>query len=317
MKEVAFITGIDGFVGAHLAKKLLEKNYEVIGLSHMVHKPTSTLTKLGLSNKVTKIIGDVQDIELMKYILAKYNVKYVYHLAAQAIVAVALKDPLNTYKINCIGTATILDACRDVNSTTHNTQIKAIMIVTTDKVYGEGMNRKETDELNADGIYETSKICEDFITKAFTHIYNLPTVVTRACNIYGEYDFNRRIIPNTLLRLKEGTSPVIFNNEDSIREYVYVDDVVDAYIMLAENIATTRGQAYNIGSGHYMTQEKLVNTLIEVSGTGIKPTYVEKAKDLIEIFQQTINCDKIKSLGWSPKYNIEEGLRRTWQQWQV
>jgi len=308
MKGKVFITGVDGFIGAHLARKLLDKGCEVVGLMHD-YKPVTTLTLLGLANRVTLIQGDICDGQLIRRILTEYYIQDVYHLAAQAIVAVALKDPVTTYKVNCLGTVTVLDACKDVD-------VRGVLVASTDKVYGEGLDKAETDKLEAKGIYETSKICLDYIARTFYHLYPIPVVISRACNIYGEYDLNKRIIPNTVLALKNNQAPLIFKNDKSLREYIYVEDVCGAYIMLMENINKTKGEAFNVGTGDVVEQEELVKKIIQLSGKNIEPLYVDKPKGLFEIYRQSINCQKIrKQFNWRPHFTLSEGIKRTWERW--
>lgn len=308
MKERVFVTGVDGFVGAHLAKKLMEK-YDVIGLMYD-SKPVTTLSLLGLQDKTTLVRGDVCNKELMKRVLSQFYVKKVFHLAAQAIVGVALKDPYTTFKVNCLGTASLLEACKEVGS------VEGVLVTSTDKIYGEGLNKKETDLLNASGIYETSKICMDYITRSFYHTYKIPVVIPRACNIYGEHDLNKRIVPNTIRALKNKEAPIIFRGERSLREYIYVEDVADAYNLLMENIGKSKGEAFNIGTSNVIGQEELVKKIIEISGVDIKPKYIEKPKNLFEIHQQTINSEKMRKMfNWSPKHTLEEGLKKTWDNW--
>ncbi len=308
MGKRVFITGIAGFVGAHLAKNLLSKGHEVVGLIHD-YRPTTTLSLLGLANKVTLVQGDVGNKDLMRQVLAKYYIQDVYHLAAQAIVAVALKDPFSTYEINCLGTASILGACKDVG-------VRAVLAASTDKAYGEGLDKTETSSLEPKGIYETSKTCMDYIARGFFYTYELPVVRSRACNIYGEYDLNKRIIPNTVMDLKNDRPPVIFKNDKSLREYIYVDDVCEAYIMLVENIEKSQGEAFNVGTGEVTGQEELVKQIITTSGKNIEPTYRDKPSSLFEIYQQSINSDKIKGgFNWQPRFTLSEGLKRTWERW--
>lgn len=308
MKGKVFITGVDGFVGAHLARKLLDEGHEVVGLIHD-YKPVTTLTLLGLANRVTLIRGDICDGQLIRRILTEYYIQDVYHLAAQAIVAVALKEPVTTYKVNCLGTVTVLDACKDV-------EVRGVLVASTDKVYGEGLDKVETDKLEAKGIYETSKICLDYIARNFYHVYPIPVVISRACNIYGEYDLNKRIIPNTVLALKNNQAPLIFKNDKSQREYIYVEDVCSAYIMLMENINKSKGEAFNVGTGDVVEQEELVKKIIQISGENIEPLYVDKPKGLLEIYRQSINCEKIrKQFNWRPRFTLSEGIKRTWERW--
>ena len=309
MKGKVLVTGISGFTGAHLAKTLQGKGYEVIGLAQD-DQPITTLSLLGLKDRVTLIQGDVCDKQLLRRILTQYYIEEVYHLAAQAIVAVAQRDPFTTYRVNCLGTVSVLETCKDVG-------VRGVVVASTDKVYGEGFDKREADRLEAKGVYETSKVCADYIARNFFHVYNLPVVITRACNIYGEYDLNRRIIPNTIRALKTTRAPIIFKNDKSQREYIYVEDVCEAYILLVENIEKNKGQAFNIGSGDIIGQEDLVKKIIEISGKDIQPLYVEKPLDTLEIYQQSLNSEKIRTLlNWRPRFTLSEGLRRTWDGWE-
>ena len=151
MKERVFVTGISGFVGSHLAKKLLERGYEVIGLTRD-HNTEQALYKLGIENDVVLIHGDLTDKDLLKRVLSQYKIERVFHLAGVTVVSSALRVPDEAFRVNCYGTARLLEACREVGG------IKAILATSTDKVYGEGMDRKEEDSLDAQGIYESSKV---------------------------------------------------------------------------------------------------------------------------------------------------------------
>lgn len=306
MERTVFITGASGFVGGHLAGKLLARGFKVVGLYHD-DRPVTTMRLLGLSDKVALVRGDICDYELIQGILARYYIQDVYHLATQAIVSVGLKDPLTTYRASCLGTASVLKACHDVG-------VRAILCTGSDKAYGEGLNKTETSPLEVQGIYESSKVCMDFIARSYHHTYQLPVVVSRACNIFGENDLNKRIVPNTMNSLKRGERPIIFKNDQSLREYVYVGDVCDAYMGLLENIEKTEGDVFNVGTGDVIGQEDLVKAMIRVSGVTVEPQYVDKPASLFEIHQQSIDSSKVRAtLGWRPRYSLEEGLQKTWR----
>ncbi len=307
-ERTALVTGVTGFVGAHLAAALLDKKFKVVGI-HSDDRPVTTLSLLGLKDGVTLVRGDACDEELVRKVLAKYGVQDVYHLATQAIVSVALKDPITTFRASCMGTASVLKAALDVG-------VRAVLCTSSDKVYGEGLDRNENSPLEAKGIYEASKACMDYIARSFFHAYDLPIVVSRACNIYGEHDLNRRVIPNTIRSLKAGERPVIFRNEPSLREYIYVRDVCDAYMLLVENIEQSKGEVFNVGTGKVIGQEELVKLLVRVCGLSIKPVYVHKPASLFEIYQQSVSSDKIRrALGWTHQFNLNDGLTRTWSEW--
>ncbi|MFH0837078.1 MAG: NAD(P)-dependent oxidoreductase [Candidatus Aenigmatarchaeota archaeon] len=304
MAERVFVTGITGFVGSHLAKMLLDRGYEVVGLTRDFNK-NKGLYRLGIDEKVILVNGDLCDKDLIKRVLSQYNVKKVFHLAAVSIVSTALKSPADTFKTNCYGTACLLEACRDIG-------VNAILVASTDKVYGEGMNRKEDESLNAEGMYECSKASSEKVVKSFLHCYKMPIVVSRACNIYGEFDVNSRIVPNTVRAMLSDESPKIFKNDDSLREYIYVEDVCDALVLLAEHIDKTKGQVFNIGTGDVVGQEEIIKRMIKASGKSVKAEYIDKPV-LVEIHQQSLDSSKIvKEFGWKPKHSLDQGLKKTW-----
>jgi len=307
-----FISGISGFVGAHLAEALIEKGADVTGLQHDIKK-TSYLDLLDIKDKVNIVTGDITDLNLLYRVLVDYKIDYVFHLAAQPIVSKAIQYPMYTYKTNIFGTVALLEACRLVPETP-----KAIIVTSTDKTYGDKQEAKEEDSLNGLGIYDSSKVGMDIISRAYCYQYNLPVVVTRACNIYGYDLLNERIVSSTINAILEDKSPIIFEGEDTYREYIYISDVCDAYITLAENIEKTKGQAYNIGTSEVIGQRDMVLRIVkmwnDIYGTDIKPKYVKRDNVVKEIKKQSLNSEKIKALGWNPKVRLDGGLKRTFSE---
>ena len=307
-----FISGISGFVGAHLAKALIKKGADVTGLQHDIKK-TSYLDLLDIKDKVNIVTGDITDLNLLYRVLVDYKIDHVFHLAAQPIVSKAIQYPMYTYKTNIFGTVALLEACRLVRKTP-----KAIIVISTDKVYGDNQEAKEEDSLNGLGIYDSSKVSMDIISRAYHHQYNLPIVVARACNIYGCDPLNERIVSSSINAILEGKSPIIFEGEDTYREYIHVGDVCDAYTSLAEKIEQTNGQAYNIGTGEVVSQGEMVLKIVQtwngIYGTNVKPKYVRRESVVKEIKKQSLNSEKIKALGWTPKVSLVEGLKRTFSE---
>lgn len=311
MKKV-FITGISGFIGSHLARELVNRGVEVTGLQHDIKK-RSYLDLLHIKEEVNLVNGDIKDINLLHRILVDYDIDSVFHLAAVSLVGKAIEYPVHTYQTNTFGTLALLEACRLVRDTP-----EAIISVSTDKVYGDRVYAKEEDPLNGLGIYESSKVNMDVISRAYFYQYDLPVVTTRACNIFGRDPYNSRIIPNSIKAMLRSESPIIFEGEDTYREYIHVNDVCDAYIQLAESIDKTKGEAYNVGTGEIISQEALVLKIIdignEVLGTSIEPRYVVRDKPLREIKKQSLDSNKInKDIGWESKISLEKGLRMTFK----
>ena len=311
MKKV-FISGISGFVGSHLARELIQRGANVTGLQHD-KKKESYLDLLDIRDKVNIVTGDIKDLTLLQRVLVDYNIDTVFHLAAVSLVGKAIEYPVHTYETNTFGTLALLEACRLVRDTP-----EAIISVSTDKVYGDREYAKEEDPLNGLGIYESSKVNMDVISRAYFYQYDLPIVTTRACNIFGYDPNNARIVPSTIKAMLRSESPIIFEGEDTYREYIHVNDVCDAYIQLAENIEKTKGDAYNVGTGAIISQEALVLKIIdignEVLGTSIEPKYVVRDKPLREIKKQSLDSNKInKDIGWESKISLEKGLMMTFK----
>jgi CDP-glucose 4,6-dehydratase len=318
VKKVAFVTGISGFVGAHLAAELIEENIEVVGLQHDLKK-RSYLDLLGIRDRICLINGDIMDIDFLHRVMIDYTPDWVFHLAAVSIVGRAVEYPVYTYKTNVFGTLALLEACRLATETP-----EAILCVSSDKSYGNMEEASEEDPLKGEGIYDSSKVCMDVVSHAYYYDYDLPIVVTRACNIIGLDGLNSRIVPNTIKAMLSGKRPIIFKDADTSREYVHVDDVCCAYIELLKAISTTKGRAYNVGSKDgVITQEDLVLKIVEIGNelmnTNIKPEYVvhgtSGTKVFNEIVNQSLNSAKIYlDIGWLPKLSLEEGLRKTFLQ---
>ena len=317
-EKVAFVTGISGFVGAHLAAKLIEEDVEVVGLQHDLKKQ-SYLDLLGLREKVGLVNGSITDKQLLHRTVVDYKPDWVFHLAAVSIVGRAVEYPLHTYETNVFGTLALLEACRLATESP-----EAILCVSSDKSYGNKEHASEEDPLKGEGIYDSSKVCMDVASHAYFCAYDLPIVVTRACNIIGFDGLNSRIVPNTIKAMLSGKQPIIFKDENTSREYIHVDDVCCAYVELLRNILATKGQVYNVGSRDgVITQEDLVLRVVEIGnelmGTETEPKYVvhgtNGTKPFNEIKNQSLNSEKIYlDIGWLPKLSLEDGLRKTFLQ---
>jgi len=297
-----FVTGATGFIGSHLVQDLKRKNNVIVLMRDLTSRMFSKWLNQALHG-CTIIQGDLakcQSAKLLRRILAEYNIDYVYHLASQAIVSTAVKDPTGTFETNIMGTVNLLEACRQIGD------LKGILVMSTDKIYFDRMNASEEHPLISSGIYETSKICEDHITQSYYYTYGLPLFIARSCNCYG-YDLNKRIIPNTIRSALKGEQPIIFEGEDTKRQYIYVEDLVKALQFIMDNLNT--GALCNIATDDLLTQEEVVKKICTYFP--ISPRYVKRTKPLKEIQTQSLNWNKLKLLGWKPEFTFEERIKTT------
>ncbi len=308
--RTAFVTGATGFVGAHIVRFLVERGTRVVCLQRDAVR-TNPLDVFDLRSRVTVIQGAVEDYTLMARILNEYEIEAVFHLAAQALVGAANRSPLSTFESNIRGTYCLLEACR-VNET-----VKRIVVASSDKAYGSHKVLPYREDFALQGLfpYDVSKTCTDLISQSFAHSYDLPVTVTRSANIYGPGDMNlSRIIPGTILSVLQNERPIIRSDGTPVRDFIFAADVAEAYLLLAENIAEAKGEAFNFGSGEPVQMLELVTRIVRLMGkeTELEPIVMLKTKIEREIDAQYLGSEKIhKKFGWKPATSLDEGLRKT------
>src|SRR5262249_1945203 len=162
------------------------------------------------------------------------------------------------FETNIRGTYMLLEACRVTRSVTR------ILVASSDKAYGSNPELPYHEDLPLQGTYpyDVSKSCTDLLSRSYAMTYGLPVVITRSANIYGPADLNlSRIIPGTIVSVLKNESPVIRSDGTPLREFVYVDDVASAYLLLAENIDKGKGEAFNIGTNEPVQILELTNLI--------------------------------------------------------
>jgi CDP-glucose 4,6-dehydratase len=306
----AFVTGATGFVGAHIARMLVEQGARVVCLQRDAVRANS-LDLFDLRRRVTVVNGSVEDYALMERIVVEYEVEAVFHLAAQAIVGAANRSPLSTFEANIRGTYTLLEACR------RSEMVKRVVVASSDKAYGthDRLPYREDDPLLGLFPYDASKACADIIARSFAHTYKTPVAVSRFANIYGPGDVNlSRIIPGTIVSALRDEAPIIRSDGTPVREFVYVDDVARGYLLLAEKIDEVMGEAFNFGVGEPVQMLGLVKRIIKLAGKEgqLEPRVMLERKIEREIDAQYLSADKAEArLGWRAEVSLDEGLKRT------
>lgn len=309
------VTGGCGFVGSHVVKKLVMEGAKVYVLD-LFYDEKSYFKTEGLDKKVTFIPGSVTDYELVLTTITNNEVELVYHLAAQAIVPIAYYTPRNTLNINVMGTVNVLNACNESN------KIRGVIVASSDKAYGNlkiGKNEyKETDKLEGLHPYDVSKSCTDLITRAYFCTYELPVVITRFGNIYGPGDNNySRLIPGAIKSMIEGETFEIRSDGKSVREYVYVEEVANAYVLMGEKFYDSSlntevnfvGHAFNLGSGEFKSVMGVVDE-IKQNHERFNIKILNNTKS--EIKEQRLNSQKVKDVvGWVHKTSFSNGLEKT------
>ncbi|MEK7533821.1 MAG: NAD-dependent epimerase/dehydratase family protein [Patescibacteria group bacterium] len=289
------ITGVTGFVGKALEKRLGELGAKVFGISRSINNDKKNLR------------ANILDYSTINNFIIDSKIQICFHLASESLVEAGQKDPYLTFKINIEGTLNILESARKNN-------LEKIIIASTSHVYGKNkVPYLESYMPRPTRPYETSKACTDIMAQSYAESFYLPVLIPRFVNIYGPGDLNfQRLIPKTIKSVLGGLSPTMWGGE-AIRDYLFIDDAIDAYLLLAKiNISKVGdNRVFNFGSSNMISVEDLIKKIIKISGKNliIKKESIEREG---EIVSQYVSFNKaIRVLGWNPKISLDEGLKRT------
>lgn len=304
------VTGCTGLLGSCLTEKLVARQADVVGLVRD-GVPRSRLVSEHLLDRINVVSGPVEDYALLERTLGEYEVQTVFHLAAQTIVGVANRNPLSTFETNVKGTWLLLEACR------RSPTIEAIVVASSDKAYGthELLPYDEGAPLVGSHPYDVSKACADLIAQAFAKSFGSPVCVTRFGNLYGGGDLNfNRVVPGTVRSVLQGEHPVVRSDGTFTRDYIYVEDAAEAYLLLSETMTARpgiSGQAFNFSYERPLDVLQVVSAILEtMERKDLEPVVLGTATN--EIPHQYLSSQRARALlGWTPTFDFDEGLRRT------
>jgi CDP-glucose 4,6-dehydratase len=310
------VTGAQGFVGSWLTERLLDEGAKVVTLLRDV-EPDARFNADGLAERCVLVRADLADYEGLTRTLNEHDIRAVFHLAAQTIVGTANRSPFSTFETNIRGTYTLLEACRGIGVL--GNPIERIVVASSDKAYGshEQLPYKEDFPLQPVYPYDVSKAATDMIARSYAVTYGMPIAVTRLANVYGGGDPNSsRIVPDAIASLQDGKQPVIRSDGSPERDFLYIEDAVDAYLTIAESLddRANWGRAWNAGTGTPVSVRDLVERLIRTAGADVEPDIQGEGTPHGEIDRQFLDSEAIKEeLGWQPRWSLDDGLAATWR----
>lgn len=320
------ITGASGFIGFHLAKLLLEKEYEVVGIDNMNDYYDVSLKKSRLeilekyeNYRFYKI--DLKDKKSVDEIFEEYNFDYVINLAAQAGVRYSIKNPYSYIDSNIIGFINILEACR-------KNPVRHLIYASSSSVYGGNKMVPFSTEHNVDhpvSLYAATKKSNELMAHSYSHLYNIPTTGLRFFTVYGPwgrpdmayFSFTDNIVNDRPIN--------IFNHGDMERDFTYIDDIVEAIYKLINNIPKSNFnwdesknkvsesfapyKVYNIGNNTPIKLEKFISILEEKIGKKSIRNYMEMQDgDVKKTYADTSDLEN--DIGFRPNTSMEEGLKK-------
>lgn len=320
LSKNVLVTGVNGFIGGNLSKSLVSNGANVIGLIRN-HKKGTLLYVNNIIDDITIVYGDLTDKELLFRIISEEQIEYVFHLAAQVEVVVGMLNPYVTFESNIKGVYSLLEAVRQSGDL-----VKSVIIASSDKAYGsyerDMMPYKEHYPLIPKYPYDVSKACGDMIAKSYAaDVYNLPIVVTRFSNIYGPGQLNFSALFPDGIRSALGYSTFIpRGNGEQVRDFIYIDDVVDLYIKISKKLAddpiSCSGEVFNAGTNSPITVKEVLKEIYTAVDNYSDFEVIEKSmaskKTVGEINYQYMDYEKVfKYFGWAPKHTIQQGLVKT------
>lgn len=300
------VTGADGFIGSHLVERLLDAGHEVAA----VVRGTSVVgtSELRLRN-LAAVRGRLAAVLAMDIAggdatarMAEFAPQWVFHLAAEAWVERSFTQPSEVLRTNLGGTMAVLQLARS------SPGIERLVVTSSSEIYGTAQAERidEGHPLNPTSPYAASKLAADRMAFAYVQTYGLPIAIVRPFNCYGPrhtYD----VIPKFIARALAGQPLTVFGDGSQARDFTYVDDMVDAFVLAATHPEAV-GRAVNFGSGASITIAALAARIVALSGIDVAIEHGPSRA--AEVARLCCDASLARTLGWTPRVGLDEGLRR-------
>lgn len=300
------VTGGAGFIGSNFVRYILKKYpaYKIINLDKLTYAGNPENLRDAeekCEDRYLFVKGDICNAKLVDVIMPKVDA--CINFAAESHVDRSILDPQAFIKTDILGTQTLLESAKKY-------RIKRYLQVSTDEVYGEIKKGSsfERDSLCPRNPYSASKAGADLMCKAYFETYKLPILITRACNNFGAFQYPEKLIPLFVTNLLEDKTVPVYGDGKQVREWIYVLDHCSGIDKVLHGGKI--GEIYNIGTGIEKKNIELTKMILEILGKS--EAYIEFVKDRPGHDRRySLDCSKIRTLGWKPKYDFKKALERT------
>lgn len=303
------VTGGAGFIGSNIVDELVRRGQQIRVLDDLSGGKESNLA--GVRNHIDLQIGSLIDMKVVQ--LACQGIECVIHLAARTSVPRSVADPIETNRVNIDGTLNLLVAARDA-------KVKRIVYAASSSAYGETVELPKTESMPASPIspYGITKYVGELYAQVFGRVYGLENVSIRYFNVFGpRQDPTSQysgVLSRFMLALIEGKPPVVYGDGEQSRDFTYIDNVVDETLRACE-VPAANGRVFNGGTGARITINQVLRLLEKITGKKVQARYDLPRTGDIRDSQADIALAR-QVLGYEPRVQFEEGLRRTWD-WYV
>jgi nucleoside-diphosphate-sugar epimerase len=300
------VTGGAGFIGSNTVDELVRRGHDVVVLDDLSTGKSANLYNVG--TKIKPIHDSITNLNALRE--ACRGIDVVVHLAAQTSVPRSVNDPIETNRINVDGTLKVLVAARDG-------KVKRVVFSSSCAVYGKTsvLPIPENTPLAPISPYGLSKQVGEAYGRVFQELYGLEFVALRFFNVFGPRQDPGSAYSGVLslfsAALLSGTQPTVYGDGEQSRDFIYVQNVVEAILLAAEANAAS-GLAFNIGTGNRSTLNQILALLGKITGRPARAKYAAPREGDIRDSQADISLAK-KVLGYNPRFGFEEGLKRTWE----
>lgn len=320
------ITGVAGFVGFHLSKKLLDQSYQIIGIDNLndYYDPKLKKSRLGLLEKYKKFIFlkvDLKDKANLDSIFKKYIPTCVINLAAQAGVRYSIENPYAYVDSNLIGFMNILEACR-------NYPVKHLIYASSSSVYGGNKVTPFSTNHNVDhpvSLYAATKKSNELMAHTYSHLYGIPTTGLRFFTVYGPYGRPDMAYYSFTKDILAGKPIKVFNRGKMERDFTYIDDIVKGIVKLIDRVPVANKdwgetkdglgtsfapyRIYNIGNNNPVPLMRFISILENALGKKAEKIYMDmQPGDVHRTYADVSNLER--DISFKPSTSIEDGLQK-------
>lgn len=303
MRKKVFITGATGFIGSNIVLHLVsKKDYDV----HIIHRSTSELWRIkDVLPLITSHVVDITDLKTLTRIICKVKPNIIFHFANIGVYDGHERDQETMLKVNLLGTINLIQAA-------HTVPYEVFINTGSSSEYGAKEKiMSEDDFCEPQGIYAITKLAATLYARDYARKVGKPIVTLRLFTPYGQYDHDKRLVPYLIESILK-KQKIFLNKKYTVRDFVYIDDVVDAYFKTVKYKKNIAGEIINIGSGIQTSVEDIVKILQKVTKNSLDISWNNK----IIRYESNVwraNITKAKNLiKWSPQYKIRDGLEKTY-----
>jgi CDP-glucose 4,6-dehydratase len=308
------VTGAHGFIGSWLVERLLAEGARVL-VPRRVAPEGSRLRVMALEARCDLLSLDLLDLRSLLRALEEHQIDTVFHLAARISVGGADMSPLPAFETNVRGTYNLLEACRVASG---EAATRHVVVASSANVYGDRapLRCPETAPLRPVRPYAASKACADMIARCYAVTHDVPVAVIRMSNVFGGGDLNfARLVPASAKALVAGDAPALTSDGTPERDFLYVEDAVDAYLAVEQSLIDRElwGRAWNAGGERPIATAEMVRRLAEISGTGVELGVPEDRSSSHEVDRRWLDSTAIRdALGWTPRWPLADALQKTY-----